>query len=125
MSKHSRPSSLTVYRQIRDMYRLTQEEWARAFGVSRPTISVWESGTNQPPPAAQAAYRKLQDPIRTGDLHELERLRAEVIASAARAQKEARRLNRASPKGDLTKLLAVGVGAVAIGLLLAALFSED
>ena len=114
----------SVYRQIRDWYRLTQQELARALGVSRATVSTWESETSTPPHAVQAAYRKLQEPIRTGDLFKLERYRNAVMGAAERAAKEAKRLNRASSKGGLTKLLAIGAGAAAIGLLLAALFSE-
>ena len=117
-------TSSSIYRQIRDWYRLTQQELARALGVSRATVSTWESETSTPPQAVQAAYRKLQEPIRTGDLFKLERFRKAVMSAADQAAKEAKRLNRASPKGGLTKLLALGAGAAAIGLLLAALFSE-
>ena len=116
---------MLAYGQIRDIYRLTQNELSRALGVSRTTVSMWESGASTPPPAVQAAYRKLQEPIRKGDLVGVERLRGAVLSTADRAAKEARRLNRASPAEGLTEILKIAAGAVAIGLLLAALFSAD
>jgi len=115
----------SVYWQIRDEYGLTQGEWARAFGVSRPTISTWESQISSPSPAAQAAYRKLLEPVRTGDEEEITRLRRAVLDAADRANREVATLNGAASGNDLAKLLMIGVGAVAIGLLLAALFSDD
>lgn len=116
---------MNEFAQIRERYRLHQAEWAAAFGVSRSAVSSWETGGTLPPAAALAAYRRLQDPIRRGDLHAIEEIRGELLAIGRRAADEAERMNRARGTGPTwVDVIAVTAGAVAIGLLLGYLFRD-
>jgi transcriptional regulator with XRE-family HTH domain len=117
---------VNAYAAIREHHRMTQAEWALAFGVARSTISAWELDEAIPPPVVQGAYRKLQQPILDGDLARLDANRAFLLDIAGRAAAEADRLNRErAAAAGTTKLLAVTAAAVAIGLLLAHLYSKD
>lgn len=110
----------------REHYRLSQDQWAKAFGVARSTISAWEMGEALPPPVAQGAYRKLQEPIWRGDLASLERTRQALLQVGDRAQQEAERLNRGQAQGsELVRLIKITAAALALGLLFATLFKEE
>jgi hypothetical protein len=103
---------MNAFAQTRDHYRLSQEQWARAFGVARSTVS--------------ASYRKLQEPLLRGDLASLEASRAHLLQIGEEAEQEAARLNRArAATNSLVTVVAVTAAAVAIGLLLAFLFEND
>jgi len=115
----------TTYATTRAHYRLSQEQWARAFGVSRSSVSAWELGRIAPPPAAQAAYRQLQEPLLQGDLTALEHWRGRLLAIADEAQREADRLNRVRARGNgLVKAVLVTGAALAIAKLLGELFKD-
>ena len=116
---------MNAYTATREHYRLSQEQWARAFGVARSTVSAWESGEAQPPPVAVGAYRKLQEPLRRGDYTAIETTRAQLLAIADQAEREAERLNRSRlEESALGKVIAVSAAAIAIGMLLAYLFED-
>jgi transcriptional regulator with XRE-family HTH domain len=117
---------MNAFAQTRDHYRLSQEQWARAFGVARSTVSAWEGGEALPPPVLVGAYRKLQEPLVRGDLASLEASRAHLLHIGDEAEQEAARLNRArAATNSLVTVVAVTAAAVAIGLLLAFLFEND
>ncbi len=114
-----------AYARTRSHYRLSQEQWALAFGVSRTSVSAWERGRVPPSPAAQAAYRRLQDPIARGDLVRVEHWRRRLTEIPEEAEGEAERLNRARAHGnDLVQIIPVTPAALAIAGLLAELFRE-
>lgn len=116
----------SAYAATRAQYRLSQEQWARAFGVSRSSVSAWELGRVPPPPAAQAAYRQLQEPIFQEDLRRIEHWRERLLNIATEAQREAERLNRARASVDgLVKAVLVTAAALAIAKLLGELFGDD
>ncbi len=104
------------YRTIREYYRLPQSDWGAALGVSPAAISQWETGSRAVPPWANAIYNRLQKPIAKGDLHELDRLRGEILKAAEETHRAQKKKSE-----DLLVAGAVGLG---IGLLLAALFKE-
>jgi transcriptional regulator with XRE-family HTH domain len=109
----------------RERYRLTQEQWARSFGVARSTVSAWESALAQPPPAVLAAYRRLQEPILRGDLAAIESTRDRLLRLADEAEREAARLNRERAAAERPMdVVAVGAAALALAMLLAYLFDE-
>jgi len=115
-----------AYAETRARYRLSQSAWARAFGVSRSSVSAWELGRVPPSPAAQAAYRQLQEPILAGDLHRVEHWRGRLLSIAEEAEREAERLNRKRAAGDgLIKVVVVTAAALAIAKLLGELFGDD
>jgi len=117
----------SAYAATRAHYRLSQEQWAQAFGVSRSSVSAWELGRVPPPPAAQAAYRKLQEPILRSDLGGIEHWRERLLAIADEAQTEAEKLNRARGRrgNGLVKAIVVTAAALAIAKLLGELFGEE
>ncbi len=116
---------MNAYAATREYYRLSQEQWARAFGVARSTVSAWEGGETHPPPVVLGAYRKLQEPLRRGDYAAIEATRAQLLAIAEQAEGEAERLNRGRlEESTLVKVVAVSAAAVAIGMLLAYLFED-
>ena len=109
----------------RQHYRLSQAEWARSFGVSRSSVSAWELGRVPPPPAAQAAYRQLQEPILQNDLGLVEHWRQRLISIADEAEGEAERLNRSGRRGSgLVKAVVVTAATLALALLLSELFKD-
>jgi transcriptional regulator with XRE-family HTH domain len=117
---------MNAYTATRAHYRLSQDQWARAFGVARTTISAWESGEAHPPPVAVGAYRKLQEHLRRGDYAAVESTRAQLLAIADQAERAADRLNRSRlEEPSLGKVIAVSAAAVAIGMLLAYLFEDE
>lgn len=117
--------AMNAYTAIREHYRLSQEQWARAFGVARSTVSAWESSEAHPPPVAVGAYRKLQEPLRRGDYAAVQNTRAHLLAIAEQAEHEADRLNRGRlEETALGKVVAVSAAAIAIGMLLAYLFED-
>jgi len=121
------PSIVTTnpYAATRAQFRLSQAEWATAFGVSRSTVSAWELGRVLPSPAAQAAYRQLQVPILQGDLHQVADWRERLLNIGEEARQEAERLNRERAGGGLIKAVVVTAAALAIAKLLGELFKED
>lgn len=118
--------AMNTLASTREHYRLSQEQWARVVGAARSTVSAWESGVAEPPPAVLAAYRKLQELIRRGDHAQIEATREHLLGIVARAEREAERLNRGR-LGDspLVKLVAVSAAAIAIGMLLGYLFRDE
>ncbi|MCC7137899.1 MAG: helix-turn-helix domain-containing protein [Planctomycetes bacterium] len=116
---------MSAFTETREHYRLSQEQWARAFGVARSTVSAWEGGQAQPPPVVLGAYRKLQEPIRRGDHAGIEATRGHLLMIAQQAEREAGRLNRGRlEESPLVKVVAVSAAAIAIGMLLAYLFED-
>jgi transcriptional regulator with XRE-family HTH domain len=117
---------MSMLSSTRDPLRLGQEQWARLMGVARSTVSAWEGGIAEPPPAVLAAYRKLQELIQRGDFAEIEATRKHLLGIVARAEREAERLNRGRlGSSPVVKLVAVSAAAIAIGLPLGYLFRDD
>ncbi|MBL9086005.1 MAG: helix-turn-helix domain-containing protein [Planctomycetia bacterium] len=117
---------MSTLSSTREHLRLSQEQWARLMGVARSTVSAWEGGVAEPPPAVLAAYRKLQELLQRGNFAEIEATREHLLGIVARAEREAERLNRGRlGSSPVVKLVAVSAAAIAIGLLLGYLFRDD
>lgn len=52
---------MNLSRQARDATGLTQEQFARALGVSRPSVAAWENGYREPQGAARTLLLLVQN----------------------------------------------------------------
>ena len=50
-------------KEIRELYGLSQTQWARKLGVTVQTISNWENGRSQPSELAQNYLKELKEKI--------------------------------------------------------------
>ena len=54
-------------RSLREVLGMTQEQLARAIGVSYSTVSRWETGRGRPSPLAVQRLRELRERLRSTD----------------------------------------------------------